>query len=91
MRAFGEFGTLEWDGAENTVTLALADRTPQVIRSSQSRDEMFLLQDRAFIEATRGVDDPRLATGEEGVKALSVCDAARRASTSRKQEAVEYL
>ena len=91
MRAFGELGTLEWDGAENTVTLALADRTPQVIRSSQSRDEMFLLQDRAFIEATRGVDDPRLATGEEGVKALSVCDAARRASTSRKQEAVEYL
>ena len=90
MRAFGELGTLEWNGMENTVTLALADCTPQVIKSSQSRDEMFLVQDRAFIEASHGVDDPRLATGEDGVKALSVCDAARRASRNRREEPVVY-
>ena len=90
MRAFGELGTLEWNGMENTVTLALADCTPQVIKSSQSRDEVFLVQDRAFIEASHGVDDPRLATGEDGVKALSVCDAARRASRNRREEPVVY-
>jgi len=91
MRASGELGTLEWDGIEGTVTLALAETPVRTIRSSQTRDEMFLAQARAFIDACCGVVDRRLATGEEGVKALAVCDAARRASNSRREERVEYL
>lgn len=91
MRAAGELGTLEWDGIEGTVTLVLTGAPVQVIRSSQTRDEMFLAQARAFINTSRGIVDPRLATGEDGVKALTVCDAARRASDSRREEKVEYL
>lgn len=91
MRVAGENGTLEWDGIEGIVTLALAEDPVQVLRSCQSLDEMFLEQARAFIEATRGIDDPRLATCEDGVKALAVCDAARRASETRREEPVEYL
>lgn len=91
VRAAGEWGTLEWDGIENTVTVSLAGRPVEVVESSQTRDEMFLEQARAFVHASQGVWDPRLATGEEGVKALAVCDAARQASDSRRQERVEYL
>lgn len=90
LRASGERGTLEWDGIDATVTLALADVSARVIRSSQTRDEMVLAQAQAFIQASRGVVDPRLATTDDGVNALAVCDAARRASASRKEEPVEY-
>lgn len=90
MRVAGEHGTLEWDGIEGTVTLALAGAQVQVTRSSQTRDGMFLEQARAFINASRGISDPRLATGEDGVKGLATCDAARRASLSRREESVEY-
>jgi predicted dehydrogenase len=51
---------------------------------------MFLEQDRAFINLTNGFREPRLATGEEGVKVLAICDAGRRSSHCRKEEPVEY-
>ena len=90
MKAMGELGTLEWDGIEGTVKLALAGSPCEVLRSAQSRDETFLDQANAFINAVKGPRDSRLATGDEGVKALAVCDAARRASASRQEETVEY-
>ena len=89
MKAMGDFGTLEWDGIENTVVQALAGAQPEVVRSVQTRDELFLAQATAFVNAQRGQGDPRLATGDEGIKALAVCDAARRASASRREEPVE--
>lgn len=91
MRAQGERGNLEWDGIDGTVTLALAGASLEVFCSSQVYDEMFLAQDRAFIEASFGVVDSRLATVEDGIKALAICDASRRASASRREETVEYL
>lgn len=91
IRASGELGIIEWDGIKGTVTLALAGAPVQVIRSSQARDAMFLAQDHTFINTSRGIVDSRLATGEDGVKALAVCDAARRASDSRREERVKYL
>ena len=90
MRAAGELGALEWDGIEGTVTMALAGAPPWVMTSTQASDEMFLEQTRAFVDALRGTSDPRLATANEGVKALAVCDTARRASESRYEERVEY-
>lgn len=90
MRACGERGIIEWDGIACTTT-AMVDGEPcGKIGASQTRDEMFLAQDRAFINTICGNPDPRLATGEEGVKALAVCDAARRASDNRREEIVEY-
>lgn len=91
MIASGELGTLEWDGIERTVTLALAGEPVKITQSMQTHDEMLLAQDRAFIEACCGSHDRHLVTGEDGVKALAVCDAARRASDSRREERVEYL
>ena len=90
MKAMGEWGTLEWDGIEGTVKLALAGGSSEVLRSSQTRDETFLDQANAFINVAKGPRDSRLATGDEGVKALAVCDAARMASASRREETVEY-
>lgn len=90
MKAAGERGTLEWNGIANIVTVGLAGTTVEVVESSQTRDEMFLEQARAFVRATQGACDPRLATGEDGVRALAVCDAARRASDTRREERVEY-
>ena len=90
MRATGERGILEWDGIANTVSLTTADGPPDVKGSSQTWEEMFLEQDRAFINLAHGCREPRLATGEEGVNVLAICDAGRRSSQSRKEELVEY-
>ena len=90
MRATGEHGTLKWDGIEGAVTWTAAKSAPQVIRASQARDEMFAAQAQSFIQACGGVVDPRLATAEDGIKALAVCDAARRSSVRRREERVEY-
>ncbi len=62
----------------------------EIIKSTQTRDEMFLEQARAFVYASREHFDPRIATVEDGVWGLAICDAARWASTSRKEEAVDY-
>lgn len=85
----GERGTLEWDGVAQTVRLFVTGSLAKEFKSSQTRDEMFAAQARAFLEAVAGRPDPRLATGEEGVKALAICDAARKASVGRREEPVE--
>ncbi len=79
LHAVGERGTLEWDGVGGVVILEPVDAAAEVLRSSQARDEAFAAQAAAFFLADDGWD-PRLATGEEGVRALAVIDAARRAS-----------
>ena len=77
MTAAGERGSLEWDGVEGTVTLLLEGTEKQVVHSSQTRDEMFLAQADAVLKAVRGTGDPRLTSGEDGVRALAICDAVR--------------
>jgi predicted dehydrogenase len=92
MRAYGEFGTMEWDGLTGRVRLALAGESPREIISTQTRDEMYLAQDLAFIEVTSGTckPDTRLATGADGVRALAICDAARIASKNNRETKVGY-
>jgi predicted dehydrogenase len=91
MRASGDRGTLEWDAIAETVTL-MVDGTPdKVMRSPQTRNEMFTAQACAFINVAGGTRDPRLASGDDGGKALAVCDAARCSSSSGREEQVEYL
>ena len=92
MTACGAGGVLEWDALRNTVTLQRADGSAEDCTEPQSREAMFAAQADAFIEAVSGgSDDDRLATGLEGVRALALCDAARRADASRREEPVEYL
>lgn len=90
IKACGAAGTVEWDMIAGTTTLTVDGEPCRKVSSSQTHDEMFLAQDRSFINASLGNPDPRLATGEDGVKALAVCDAARRASDTRREEAVQY-
>ena len=47
-----------------------------------------LLSDAAFFDATSPACDNRLATAADGVRALAVCDAVRRASASHRAEAL---
>jgi len=88
--AYGERGTVEWNGIAGTVTLACDGAPVREARSAQMREEMFIAQARAFIDARRGALDPRLATADEGMRALAVCDAARAASRARAEVPVIY-
>jgi len=90
MRAAGEFGVVDWDGLAGTVTLALADEPETVLRSAQTRQDALFAQDLAFITACRHAGASDLATGSDGVRALAVGDAARRASANGREEKVEY-
>jgi predicted dehydrogenase len=81
---------VEWDGLARSVTLAVDGEPPRIAASSQERNEMFATQARAFLDAHRQGHGARLATAEDGVRALAVCDAARRASAHRRQEPVDY-
>jgi predicted dehydrogenase len=90
IQAFGALGTLVWDGVEQTVSLDVIGSSRKIIRSVQTRNEMFMSQDVAFLRTDCGETDLRLASGGDGVKALAICDAARRAASHRKEQIVEW-
>jgi predicted dehydrogenase len=90
MKAYGNLGTICWDGISGTVRLMLAETSVQESYSSQTADEMFAAQICALVKFINGEPDPRLATGAEGVKALVICDTARVSSFSRREEKVLY-
>lgn len=91
MRASGSEGTMEWDGILGTVTLMLTGSPVQSFESRQDVDSKFADQAKAFVESCMTSVDPRLATGEEGVKSLAVCEAVRRSSASGNVEDVGQL
>jgi predicted dehydrogenase len=90
MLACGAGGTLEWDGVDGAVTVALAGDSLRRIETPDTRDRMVRDEIEAFVRSARGTPDPRLATGEEGARALAVCDAARRAAETHCAATVEY-
>lgn len=93
MCAVGENGELEWDGLTRRVQLRLSNGSDEAFESSQTRDAMLLAQDRAFLDRcwNENAADQRLASLEDGMRALAVCDAARRSSQSRREEAVDLI
>ena len=90
LTAFGERGTIVWDGIEDAVTLDIDGTPTQKKTTKQPRNAMFAAQASAFIDAINGKPDPRLATGWDGVRALAICDAARKASDLRYEAEVFY-
>lgn len=88
MTAAGERGNLEWDGVARTVSAAVNGRATSDAFPHEHVDDMYRRQDAAFLCALVGGFDDRLATAHDGIRALAVCDAARRASASRCQETV---
>jgi len=87
--AFGETGTLEWDGVQQRITRHPFSGQPEVHTSTQDRDAMLQAQDGAFIRSGITADE-RLATLEDGVRALAICDAARIAAAVARREVVRY-
>jgi predicted dehydrogenase len=90
MSAYGEQGSIEWNGTTGTVMLQLAGDPITETKSHQTSQDMLTAQTHAFLDAVAGKEDPRLATADDGVNALMVCDAVRRSSESRKEERVDY-
>jgi len=86
----GSLGSLEWDLPGGRVTISHDGAAPVVLPVEEGRDDMYLAQDAAFLEATRAAFHPSLATVDDGARALAICDAARRASTTRCEEQVRY-
>jgi len=90
MQARGEHGAIEWDGQAGMVTLAAAEAPERIFRSPQTREGMLVEQARGFLSAAQGATEARLASGEDGLKALVVCEAARQASRERREVQVTY-
>jgi predicted dehydrogenase len=87
MTARGEQGVLEWDALCNRVQITTVEGLTEFV-STQTRDEMVLAQDLAFLSA---LNDPHLATLDDAVRAVAVCEAARASSHSRCEEAVAQI
>ena len=84
MRVFGEKGTLQWNGITQTVQFESLDGTIDSSEKHESRDENLRRQDTAFLDGA----DENLVSGEEALRGLAVCDAARRSADSARVERV---
>lgn len=93
MCAIGENGEIEWNGLTQRVELRLPNGGDEAFESSQTRDDMLLAQDRAFLDSCRKPEavDQRLASLEDGMRAVAICDAARRSSQLRREESVASI
>lgn len=89
--ASGDKGTIEWDGVGNSVSVALSDQEVCKQEFDQPIKDAFLQQSSAFLKACNGEANPRMADVYDGLRALSVCDAARKSSETRKEEVVELI
>lgn len=92
MVAFGELGTLEWDGLLRQVKLSLAGMDAVVHQSMQSPDEMYQDQDLDFIlqNKTSSTSLTKLASDEDGIRTLAICDAARLSSKEHIEKSISY-
>lgn len=79
-RVFAESGTLEWDALAQTVSLTRPDKTPEVDSFAQPAEGEFEGQAKAFLSSLSGGSDDRLASIDDGWRALALCDAARASS-----------
>ena len=87
----GSHGTWTWDGISNMALYEGAEKISERVTSAQTRDQMLTDQAKAFLAIRRGEFSPCLASGADGLRAILICDAARRSSLSRREEAVEEL
>ena len=82
MRAFGEHGEIEWRAHEQQLILRIAGKDPQTITINADRDEMYVQQSLAFLNAIAGESSGNLASFDDGAFAIALCDAARTSSQS---------
>ncbi|MDE2291370.1 MAG: Gfo/Idh/MocA family oxidoreductase [Elusimicrobia bacterium] len=90
-RVLGADGALELDLVAGTTSFTTPAGEARTEPAPQPRDEAFRSQARAFLSLLKGGSDERLATLEDGWRAVAVCDAARRSSASGRTEEVGGL
>lgn len=88
MTAFGNKGDLTWDFPSQTIHLQTLENSPVTTVMPQSRDEMMRMQAAAFVNAAVNGSGEQLATLEEGIFAVALCDAARVSSSSGRSESI---
>jgi predicted dehydrogenase len=88
MTAFGSKGDLTWDFSAQAITLRTLKSDPLTTMAPQDRDEMMRMQAVAFVNAATNGNSGQLATFEEGMFAMAVCDAARVSSSTGRAEAI---
>lgn len=79
--AIGEFGTLRWNGLTGVVELLEegANDWSEIYRHKHHRDDSYLAEWQHWLACIRIGEKP-LISGEDGLKALRIVDAARRSS-----------
>ncbi len=77
LAAHGERGTLEWDALAGRCALTLAGIAAVVETAPEDADARLLAQTTAFLCALDGGTDERLASLDDGTRALAICDAIR--------------
>ena len=90
--AIGENGSLRWDGLTGSVELyeAGAEAWRVLFRQSHQRDASYLAEWKNFLECVDGNKTP-LVTGEDGLQALQLIEAARASAASGCQESVSKI
>lgn len=86
MAARGSGGELVWDKIAGTVESRPAGAAVEREVFAETQSDWFLSQAKAFLSAVAGGDADGLATAEDGARALAICDAARRATGTRREE-----
>jgi len=79
--AIGEKGTLRWNGVNGVVDLFQAGATDwcELFSDKNERDESYRAEWKNFIECVTKDKDP-LISGEDGLKALEIIEAAKKSS-----------
>lgn len=90
MTAFGERGILEWDGMIRKTWLQNPHHSEATI-PEPDRGAIYSIHLKEWIKACLSSEqNVLLASGQEGVRALSICDAARKSAASQKAEIISY-
>lgn len=72
--AMGEAGTLRWDAVTREVHFQGVNGEPEIFQSRQSRESLFDDQASAFVDFVREGKKSQMATLEEGMKTMLICD-----------------
>jgi predicted dehydrogenase len=80
LRIFGERGALEWDFLARRARRLQVSGAEAATFAWPDPAQMYVAQARAWVASLQGQAAPALADGAQGLHAVAVCDAARRAS-----------
>lgn len=87
LRVHGRDGDLIWDVLAQTLTRSRPGQAAETRYFPQDSDALLAAQTRTFLAAVAGAAPAPLATLDDGLRALAVCDAARRSAASGRLEA----